>query len=94
MGPMDTTALVAPPASTPATTRPVQTLAAGALQRRQVAAGTTLTVLAGRLWITLEGDPDDHIVAAGQVWTATRVGRCVIQGDAPDASRSIWRWTA
>lgn len=94
MGPMDTTAFVASPASTPATARPTLSLTRGASQRREVAAGAALTVLAGRLWITLDGDPDDHFVAAGQGWTATRAGRCVIQGDADGTATSLWRWTA
>ncbi|WP_165396773.1 DUF2917 domain-containing protein [Sphaerotilus mobilis] len=89
-----TTALVALPASTPATACPALSLAHAALHRREVAVGASLTVLAGRLWITLHGDPDDHFVAAGQGWTATRAGRCVIQGDADGAAASLWRWTA
>ncbi len=94
MRPMDTTALVASPASTPATARPALSLARGAVHRREVAAGASLRVLAGRLWITLDGDPDDHFIAAGQGWTATRAGRCVIQGDADSAAASLCRWTA
>lgn len=68
-------------------------LSHGAMHRQEVDIGASLTVLAGRLWITLEGDPDDHFVAAGQVWTAAQSGRCLIQGDAADGARSLWRWT-
>lgn len=94
---MDTIALVATPASTPAPSRPAPSLARGALHRHKVAVGDSLTVLAGRLWITLDGDPHDHFVAAGQGWTATRCGRLVVQGDADGAdgvAASLWRWTA
>jgi len=92
---MDTPLPSTSPVSTPASHRPARTASAlgldpGAAQACAVKAGATLAVLAGRLWITLDDDPDDHFVAAGQRWTADRAGRCVLQGDGSGAS--FWRW--
>jgi hypothetical protein len=92
MAAMDTHLSSPSPVSTPAPARPALSLAPGAVHRREIAAGATLAVLAGRLWVTLDGDADDHFIAAGQRWTAPRAGRCVIQGDA--AGASVWRWLA
>lgn len=35
---------------------------------------------AGILWITQEGDPEDHILERGECFTVTRAGLVVIQG--------------
>lgn len=32
-------------------------------------AGTRLTVMRGRIWLTQEGDPEDHVLGAGDAWT-------------------------
>ncbi len=92
MATMDTHLASPSPVSTPAPERPALSLACGAMHRREITAGATLRVHSGRLWITLDGDPDDHFITAGQRWTAPRAGRCVIQGDA--AGTSTWRWLA
>ena len=41
-------------------------------------AGTALRSLAGRVWITQEGDARDYIVPAGMRYTAARGGRVVV----------------
>ncbi len=35
---------------------------------------------AGVLWITQDGDPEDHILERGERFTVTRPGRLVVQG--------------
>ena len=41
-------------------------------------AGTALRSLAGRVWITQEGDARDYMVPAGKRYTAARGGRVVV----------------
>jgi hypothetical protein len=40
--------------------------------------GVEVTCLAGELLITCEGDPDDHVLAAGGTFVARRKGRLAI----------------
>jgi hypothetical protein len=42
--------------------------------------GVQIVVPRGLVWITQEGDPDDHFVAAGVRFTVTCAGRVVMQG--------------
>jgi hypothetical protein len=37
----------------------------GKLARLEAAAGTRVTCLTGRLWVTLAGDGNDHLLGAG-----------------------------
>ena len=56
------------------------------LARREVlvlsAVACQLQILcgAGVLWITQDGDPEDHILERGERFTVTRPGRVVVQG--------------
>ena len=54
------------------------TLAQNAAVSVEARAGTALRSLAGRLWITQEGDARDYIVPAGMRYTAARGGRVVV----------------
>ncbi len=42
--------------------------------------GTTLTCLVGRVWITLSGDPTDHLLSSGESFAVTRRGVVVMEG--------------
>ena len=54
-------------------------LSAGELVRLDGARGTTLRVTRGRLWITLENDPRDIVLAAGDSYTIDRGGLTLIE---------------
>jgi len=41
--------------------------------------GSEIVCLEGVLWITLDGDIRDHILAAGEKFTANRKGKVVLQ---------------
>jgi hypothetical protein len=41
----------------------------------------------GNLLVTLEGDPEDHVLSPGQSLTARRRGRVVVTGLGPSAVR-------
>ncbi|MFT3804681.1 MAG: DUF2917 domain-containing protein [Burkholderiaceae bacterium] len=41
----------------------------------------TFTVTRGRAWVTVEGEPDDIFVGAGERFTSPRRRRTVFQGD-------------
>ena len=47
------------------------------------AAGRTICARSGRVWITEEGTPQDHIVESGDCWVVARDGRTVVQAMAP-----------
>ncbi len=44
------------------------------------ACGTQILCAGGRLWVTQQGDPDDHFLCSGDRFTVTRPGPVVIQG--------------
>ena len=56
-------------------------LSAGELVRLDGARGTTLRVTRGRLWVTLENDTRDIVLAAGDSYT------CATKADA-----TLWCW--
>jgi hypothetical protein len=41
--------------------------------------GLTLTCLEGTVWITLAGDPQDHILSGGQALSVGRQGRVLVE---------------
>jgi hypothetical protein len=41
--------------------------------------GSRIRVLEGVLWITQEGDKNDYLVSAGDVFVCTRAGRVVVE---------------
>ncbi|MBN2388490.1 MAG: DUF2917 domain-containing protein [Anaerolineales bacterium] len=41
--------------------------------------GSEICCLEGMLWITLEGDLKDHIIAAGETFVANHKGKVVLQ---------------
>jgi hypothetical protein len=42
--------------------------------------GTRLESLAGGLWVTQSGDPEDHWLAPGQTFVVSRKGKVVVTG--------------
>ena len=54
-------------------------LAPGEMVKLDGARGTTLRVTRGMLWITLEDDPRDVILAAGDAFTIDREGLTLIE---------------
>lgn len=46
-------------------------------------AGLALRCTKGKLWVTFEGDPEDHIVAAPEVFTAPERGRVAVMALGP-----------
>ena len=54
-------------------------LSAGELVRLDGARGTTLRVTRGKLWITLENDTRDIVLAAGDSYTIDRGGLTLIE---------------
>jgi Protein of unknown function (DUF2917) len=42
--------------------------------------GTRLEGLAGGLWVTQSGDPEDHWLPAGQTFVISRKGKVVVTG--------------
>jgi hypothetical protein len=60
-----------------------QDLAPGALLSLSAVRGLEIEVRAGRIWLTEEGDGDDHFVAAGQRHCIRGDGRVVIEVDGP-----------
>ena len=69
----------------------LQTLRAG----RIVALGSTggrLDVLHGRVWLTREGELDDHLVETGQSFSVPANGRAVVEAwDDEDPALIAWR---
>ena len=73
-----------------AANEPVTELEVGADEARSLhvaAPGTTFSVLAGSVLVTCEGDVEDHVLAAGETYTAARRGHHVIAGLAPSRVR-------
>ena len=63
------------------------TMMRGELLRLSDAAGCTLRVQAGRLWVTEEDAGVDHIVEPGQAFTAGKGGATVVSALKPSAFR-------
>ena len=42
--------------------------------------GTRLESLAGELWVTQSGDPEDHWILPGQTFVVSRKGKVVVMG--------------
>jgi hypothetical protein len=51
------------------------------------AAGATAALDKGCLWITMDGDRRDIVLAAGQSWTVERNGRTLLHAEAPSTLR-------
>ena len=51
------------------------------------AAGAIATLEKGCLWITMDGDIRDIVLAAGQSWTVERNGRTLLHAEAPSTLR-------
>jgi hypothetical protein len=45
--------------------------------------GLELRVRRGTVWVTQEGDPEDHVLEAGGAFVTTRPGRVAIQSLTP-----------
>jgi hypothetical protein len=70
-------------------------------QLRDLAAGETHSIagrrgivvrcLAGRLWVTQEGDRQDHIVPAGAFYCSAGKGRIVVNADADGTRIAVYR---
>ncbi|WP_101047521.1 DUF2917 domain-containing protein [Macromonas nakdongensis] len=67
---------------------PVHRLPADQALTLATAPGQVLRVLAGRLWLTQSGQPDDRFVSAGQTWVLGP-GRTVVQADAGPARYTV-----
>ena len=69
----------------------LQTLRAGHI----VTLGSTggrLDVLHGRVWLTREGELDDHLVETGQSFSVPANGRAVVEAwDDEDTALIVWR---
>jgi hypothetical protein len=55
-------------------------LAANTTLVRELAAGASIAVQSGRVWLTQTGDANDYFVDAGQRHVVARRGRVVIEG--------------
>ena len=55
-------------------------VAAGAAVSIEAAAGAAIQCVAGKLWLTQEGDVRDHVVPAGTTFCTDRAGRVVVSG--------------
>ena len=62
---------------------PVLELAEGQVVTLVDAEGTRILPQRGQVWITQEGDREDHIVAAGETLVVLRPGRTVVQALEP-----------
>lgn len=70
--------------------RPVTVLAPRRLRSRQAG---WLVVQQGRAWITRDGDPDDHVLAAGQgVWLPAGAAAVIEPWHAGHPVRLDWQW--
>ncbi len=54
-------------------------LVAGEIVRLDGARGTTLRVTRGRIWVTLEREPQDFVLEAGDVFTIERGGLTIVE---------------
>ncbi|HUI99606.1 MAG TPA: DUF2917 domain-containing protein [Usitatibacter sp.] len=62
---------------------PVLELAEGQVVTLVDAEGTRILPQRGQVWITQEGDREDHIVAAGETLVVVRPGRTIVQALEP-----------
>ena len=62
---------------------PVLALEPGQVVTLDDAAGTRIEARSGIVWVTEEGDRDDHIVAPGQTLVVTHAGRTLVQALQP-----------
>lgn len=62
---------------------PVLALEAGQVLTLDDAAGTRIVARLGTVWVTEEGDPEDHIVATGETRVVGRGGRTLLQALQP-----------
>jgi hypothetical protein len=58
-------------------------LAPDATWSERCAAGTEIRCTGGAIWLTLEGDPEDHVLAAGDVHVVERRGRVAVMALGP-----------
>lgn len=63
--------------------QPVLALEPGQVVTLDDAAGTRIEARSGTVWVTEEGDADDHIVAPGQSLVVTHDGRTLVQALQP-----------
>jgi hypothetical protein len=64
--------------TTPATSASRIAVAAGEAASIEAAAGAAIQCVAGRLWLTQEGDARDYVVPAGTTFCTDRAGRVVV----------------
>ena len=62
---------------------PVLALEAGQVLTLDDAAGTRIVSRLGTVWVTEEGDPEDHIVGPGETRLIGRGGRTLLQALQP-----------
>jgi hypothetical protein len=62
---------------------PVLALEAGQVLTLDDAAGTRIVSRLGTVWVTEEGDPEDHIVGPGETLVVDRGGRTLLQALQP-----------
>ena len=62
---------------------PVLALEPGQVVTLDDAAGTRVSARQGTVWVTEEGDRDDHIVGPGESLVITRGGRTLVQALQP-----------
>jgi hypothetical protein len=60
----------------------------GALVRIRAVPGQSIGCVRGTLWVTLEGDTEDHILAAGELLSLPRRGMILVNALAGDAALS------
>lgn len=58
-------------------------LGAGEMFSLQAAPGQCLVVFDGKVWITQEGDPADHVIGAGQSFACDRHGHALVEALEP-----------
>jgi quercetin dioxygenase-like cupin family protein len=64
-------------------------LAPGAVLSLRIARpGVQLSVTQGRLWVTLQGEPDDHFITAGHTLALPRGARLLLECDS--AEPAVW----
>ena len=62
---------------------PVLALEPGQVVTLDDAAGTRIYARSGTVWVTEEGDRDDHIVATGETLVVSHNGRTLVQALQP-----------
>ena len=63
--------------------QPLLALEPGQVVTLDDAAGTRIEARRGVVWVTEEGDSEDHIVSPGQARVVTRSGRTLVQALQP-----------